>query len=143
MFYRWDVQMYLCPPHFPPLFVSVCRQSCIIYLRGAFSSSRKQNKYPLSRRVRKGMSQQRGEVSCWKQGRSDTSSLLAAKEIERSGERIHRFRSAGDLFSVISLRQSENNPDRYLWRGICVEEKKKKEIFHSLSQEASLLQREK
>lgn len=77
------------------------------------------------------MSQQRGEVSCWKQGRSDTSSLLAAKEIERSGERTQiperllRLQGAsGDLFSGASLRQSENNPDRYIWSGICVGKKK-------------------
>lgn len=55
----------------------------IIHLRGAFSSSRKQNKYLLSHRVTKGMSQQRKEEARPKQERSDTSSLLGVKEMER------------------------------------------------------------
>lgn len=86
--------MYRCPPHVPLLFVSVWREQpllqqikLIIHLRGAFSSSRKQNKYLLSHRVTKEMSQQCKEDRRWKQDRSDTSSLLSVKEMKHSRER--------------------------------------------------------
>ena len=49
------------------------RIKLIIHLRAGFSSSRKQNKYLLSRRVTKEMSQQRKEERRRKQDRSDTS----------------------------------------------------------------------
>lgn len=109
--------MYRCPPHFPLLFVSVWREQplpqqikLIIYLRGAFSSSRKQNKYLLSHHVTKEMSQQCKEVSCREQERSDTSSSLTLNEMKHSRERtasgvltplLRHGDVADDLFSVI------------------------------------------
>lgn len=118
---RLRVQMYRCPPHFPLLFVSVCRQQplllrikLIIHLRGSFSSSRKQNKYLLSRRVTKEMSQQCKEVSCCKQGRSDTSSLLPAGVFKRSCAV-----GSEELFNVIWLHEWEEarsiRPEELLW----------------------------